>query len=566
MGCIVRLKPKRLKERLDAVYYQPTFLKNEERLKNSSVQILRLKQLVSHGRRAIYFDTQTMELGEAPKLWVPFLTADDFSRDGFFINLNSRRRVSPDFASNYPNGKLRANELLVKVKGPNQITAYNKDEPEDFVLVSGTIWGGLVKTEKVDPHYLVTALSSQYAVIARSRLRTNTNVEFLAPDDLLELELPIPENQEAQTYIGNKVRQAERLRERSSDLKQEVDETFLSVGLNQKVSFLQCDRVPPNVIFSRLDHLHYRSDLLENLGQIQSFTTVKLGNSKHFINLSDGDHGNPVYGNGPIYIRASEINSNRFSEATAVRLDTKYAATIADSCWANSGDVVFSIVGTLGLVSVISPETEGIMSRGVAKVTPVLLPTYYVKALMRSLAFSRELLRHSVGTIQRGVYLENLSDIQIPIIEQSLIDLISLKEETADVASLFSEKLILAAKFLVEALIEGNITELELQEAQEAIQQRDYTLDRQILSRLTRKGIPRRGEKTNEPSLFPNLDALYRALLGDNDAEDDSDWDSAPKSRQRWRSPIQLLPRAAEASTSYQTDDSAVTLLDEEVY
>lgn len=106
----------------------------------------------------------------------------------------------------------------------------------------------------------------------------------------------------------------------------------------------------------------------------------------------------------------------------------------------------------------------------------------------------------------------------------------------------------------------GNINELELQEAQKAIQQGNYTLDRQILSRITRKGIRCRGEKTNEPSLFPDLNALYRVLSDDNDADNDSNWDSTPKSRPQWRSPVQLLPRTAEAFTSYQVDDSELAL------
>ena len=208
-----RLNARYLVDRIDATYYRPEYIANELRLRNSGLEIVPLSSLVKSGRRAVYFDTSTLEEGAAPTDWLPFLTADDFGADGFLLNLNAKRRVSPEFASRYPNGVLRANELLVKVKGPNQITAYNERAPGRGVLVSGTIWGALVRCELVDPQYLVTSLSSTYAATARTRLRTNLNVEFLSPTDLVSLEIPMPVSRDAQKYIGEKVRQAERLRE-----------------------------------------------------------------------------------------------------------------------------------------------------------------------------------------------------------------------------------------------------------------------------------------------------------------------------------------------------------------
>lgn len=75
-----------------------------------------------------------------------------------------------------------------------------------------------------------------------------------------------------------------------------------------------------------------------------------------------------------------------------------------------------------------------------------------------------------------------------------------------------------ASKLLVEALIEGNITEDELKTAQEALQRGDREPDQLILSRLTRKGFDVKGE----PPLFPDLDTLYEAIYqlnADNEEE-----------------------------------------------
>ena len=69
-----------------------------------------------------------------------------------------------------------------------------------------------------------------------------------------------------------------------------------------------------------------------------------------------------------------------------------------------------------------------------------------------------------------------------------------------------------AAKYLVEALIEGKITETELENAQTALQKGDIEPDKAILAKLTRKGY----DIANEPPLFPDLDALYQAIRGIN--------------------------------------------------
>jgi hypothetical protein len=86
-------------------------------------------------------------------------------------------------------------------------------------------------------------------------------------------------------------------------------------------------------------------------------------------------------------------------------------------------------------------------------------------------------------------------------------------DELVDVLRREPLPLTTAAKFLVEALIEGKITENELKAAQEALQRGDTGPDRDILRRLMRKGfgVP------NEPPLFPDLEALQRALSQTDD-------------------------------------------------
>lgn len=79
-----------------------------------------------------------------------------------------------------------------------------------------------------------------------------------------------------------------------------------------------------------------------------------------------------------------------------------------------------------------------------------------------------------------------------------------------------SVRLTTSAKLLVEALIEGQATESDLIAAQKMLEKGDLSADREILSRLTRKGMDIAGE----PPLFPDIDGLYNALDALNTQED----------------------------------------------
>ena len=270
----IRVNASLLNGRIDAMYYRPEFVENAQRVRRSQLTIRTLKELTQAGRRAVYFSTSTLERGAAPANWVPFLTADDLGADGFHIDFNARRWVAPEFADQYPNGELRSNELPVKVKVPNQITAYCECAPDRRVLVSGTIWGAIVRRDRIDPHYLVAALSCEHAVLARTRLRTNLNVEFLSPADLVSLELPVAQKKEAQCYIGDKVRQAERLRLRARHIDEEATSVLGSALRDHPMNWVASislpevlpsgcfrTRVSSNLVRGRLNPAGYHPEL-----------------------------------------------------------------------------------------------------------------------------------------------------------------------------------------------------------------------------------------------------------------------------------------------------------------
>jgi type I restriction enzyme, S subunit len=71
-----------------------------------------------------------------------------------------------------------------------------------------------------------------------------------------------------------------------------------------------------------------------------------------------------------------------------------------------------------------------------------------------------------------------------------------------------AERLVTAARLLVEALIDTRLSEDDLKTAERQLEQGNRELDRAILSRITVSGVDTAGA----PPLFVDLDALYAAI------------------------------------------------------
>lgn len=357
-----------------------------------------------------------------------------------------------------------------------------------------------------DMDYVAAVLFSPVGRRQLARRSLGSIIQYLGVVDARSVLIPSLEPS-AQRYIGDEVRQGEGLRARARTLRDVVQSSFVAAGfLAAPEPVRKVGRVRWQALVDRLDALHYRVDLLKNLEAIRRHRTVALGSKKDFGELADGDHGNPVYGSGPIYVRATELNGGLLDGATDVRLDETYAARLPASVWATAEDVMFSIVATLGAVGIVEGGTRAVMSRGVAKVRPLSLPKHYVKAFMRTPTFGLELLRRSVGTIQRGVYLENLQGLEIPLLPTQDIASIARAEAASDAYVAAARCVAGAARLLVEALIEGRLAEADLLAAQRALEAGDRSVDRALLSGL------RRDTGVDAPVLFPDLDAFYAFL------------------------------------------------------
>jgi hypothetical protein len=454
-----------------------------------------------------------MQANEAPESWIPFLTADDLSDDGCSINLNARRRVSPDFAAEYPNGLLRGNELLVKVKGPNQTTAYNSNAPNREILVSGTIWGAIVDLASVDPHFLVAVLTSSYGGTARTRLRTNTNVEFLAPDDLLGVLLPWPKERLLQQFIGEKLRLAEKLREHAKAIQNQLQLDEISmIPVQQPVRSNEKGwRISGAVLNeNRLDSSYYQRHYLE---------TEKLTSEGEFRLLSSvvtrfryGASIEADYvptGEGVLFLRGNDIDKNRIDRPHCVDIRSSWLEKIGDNLL-KTDMVVITRSGTVG-IAVAVPEDLNRAAYGSFVISLELSPEWnpvYVAWFLNSWLGRMQTERLENGAVQLNINIQELGSVRIWKAPHKIQQAVAGMVNSFNLALDSAHHLTSAAKLLIEALINGKISAAELVSAQEALVRGDNSIDRVLLSRLTRQGL----DVSGSPPLFPDLDALYSLL------------------------------------------------------
>jgi type I restriction enzyme S subunit len=484
-------------QRLDADFYRPEFLENEAKLLTNNVAKL--------GDVGHFF------AGPFGSLLPSYLYLDEgvpLFRVGnvgqFEVMTDNFAYLAPHVHNELKTSEVRPGDLLVvkasvgeKIcKVPDWIPKANITQHIIGIRPNGTF----------DTDFVSAFLFSNFGVLQLQRYSLGSIIQYLGITDAKGTYI-VKADSVAQKYIGDKVRQAERLRDWGKAIHAEVGNTFETLlGVYDKTETL-FEHVSPDFLSDRLDQNHYRKPLLNCLKLIGNHPHVGLSDSNYFVGLTDGDHGNPKYGAGPIYLRASEMSGGLISLNSVVTIDSDHAASVSSSCWAKPGDVIFSIVGTLGLTAIVDEQTTGVMSRGIAKVKSKILPNYYLKAFFKTNYFQSQLERHSVGSVQRGVYLSALEQIIVPVFDAQTHEQLAMKEKLADDMFRTSNSLTQAAKLLVEALIEGQLDEYQLIAAEQALQSGNDLPDRQILNRIKTDGVDGQGQ-----ALFSDLDQLYSLL------------------------------------------------------
>ena len=135
------------------------------------------------------------------------------------------------------------------------------------------------------------------------------------------------------------------------------------------------------------------------------------------LSISDGSHNPPPdNGSGIPLLSAANINDNSILMNEISRWITNEEWKIENQRTnIEVGDVLLTIVGSIGRSAVVQNNNHFALQRSVAVIKPYLINPLYLMHIVQSPQIQKWLNDNSKGTAQKGIYLNALSLMTIPI-------------------------------------------------------------------------------------------------------------------------------------------------------
>lgn len=438
---------------------------------------------------------------------VPYVSTKQVK--GLHAYMDDAKYISKEADIEWAKCRVDDGDIIINKSGNVGAAAVLCCAPYKYVnSVSDIINIKLDKTASIDRDFLVVYLNSPYGQKQLQRLSGGaifSHVSLHAIPDIRVYHSDI----KAQKYIGDKVRQAEQLRAWAKRLALSIEDLLTSSD-----DYLSACRTPekkttrPQLIdlSNRLDPKYYGNKAIA----VHRFTR-KTGTPLAALikSVANGFEERSFIENGLAYITVSEVSSGRLDAQSAPKIsksiDVPQKAVIHETC------VLVVRTGSIGTAVKVHALDKGcaISSHLIRLEFEDEETAAAVAVFLNSSAGKVLLHKISYGAVQPQIGQEELLALNIPeyVLNEKTQCLALLN--SYELAIRASKSLTVSAKNLVEALIEGQLTERQLIEAQQALEDGDNSLDQAILSKLSAEGYAIEGATP----LFSDVDELYSLLV-----------------------------------------------------
>ena len=372
---------------------------------------------------------------------------------------------------------------------------------------------GIRPNGHVDMDYVAAFLFCQYGRRQLVRRSLGSIIQYLGITDSKNVLFPRIKST-AQKYIGEKVRQAEQLRQHASRVRRNLQQVA-NHGTGDETTDQEkniCHRANHALLAHRLDPKYYEPHILSMERRIREAGSVTIGELKPSV--TNGFEWRRFVDVGTPFVTVSEVSSGRLDLSNAPLIPAELG--VPDKASVNERCLLVVRSGSVGCaVKAHREDSHAALSSDIIRVEfPGESTTAAVAAFLGTSSGIALLLRAAYGTVMPKLAQEELLLVPIPTRVLELGTEICEMVNSAEASTRCVQRLIIAAKLLVEALIEGKVTEAEFVAAQETLERGDDSADRALLRRLTRHGLDIPGQ----PPLFPDLDALYTLLARTQEA------------------------------------------------
>lgn len=503
------ISPSLLTPRLDADFYKSEFIVNESHLhKFGAVRLAELINTSTSGYGVLPGSEEYCDNG------VPLIRGGDLS----FGEVVPPSVFAP---LKYKDGKgtVQQGDVLILIKGAcidgaegvARINLIN-----DGYLFNGSCFRLVLKEKEIDGPFFIAYSQSKFFLKQKKRQVANTGISYNDEDSIhgyLVPKLSTPVKQ----YIGDKVRQAEQLRAWAKYTQTNAND-LIPAYINEIERYQHKSYRTVKINPERLDSLFYHPDYIalesimkskgcKNLGLIATLIK-KAWDKKRADNFEYFEIGGLNIGTGQV------ASANIETSSAPSRAKTKV----------QQGDVLVSTVRpnrkNVGFIIENANDVEMVATSGfsVLRFSSLKEAAFY-HAWLRTDDATSQLMRWNSGSAYPAIDDNVPLNIIVPEFDKDFIDEWGQKLLDAQFAYVYAKQLTTGAKTLVEALIEGQLTEEQLIKAQQALEDGDNTLDKAILSKLSNKGYAVEGTAP----LFSDIDELYSLLASANAADDSED-------------------------------------------
>ena len=408
---------------------------------------------------------------------------------------------------------VKKGDLLINLTGAGSIGRVAVYYGDDKPITNQHIARMSVKTG-IDEGYLACFLRSWWGERALEQgVAGSTGQINMVNEHVRSIPVYLPDVI-AQKYIGDKVRQAEQLRAWAKRCRVKIIDYFdgLFTGISLTKPKHHHTRVSLDILVPRLNAEYYsdhytqvekglinRFGKLTTLGRLAPVVRAKIKPSTDCIykELGDLDVSKGAFSSGTFYKFGEAPNNAQrvFDEgdvAVSTRRPNRGAITVVEE---SSSSTFYSV-----FLARLKPKDKNF--------------GYWLKEFLRHDAGKLLLLQRCTWTTYPVISEDDIETISVPEIPNDWDFVARLSKQSVELEA-FATNLTASARTLVEALIEGQLTEQQLIQAQQALEDGDNRLDQAILSKLSNEGYAFAGATP----LFSDIDELYRLLESATQAE-----------------------------------------------
>ncbi|WP_210525954.1 restriction endonuclease subunit S [Pantoea ananatis] len=436
---------------------------------------------------------------------VPYVSTKQVK--GLHAYMDDAKYISKEADIEWAKCRVEDGDIIINKSGNVGAAAVLCCAPYKYVnSVSDIINIKLDKTASIDRDFLVVYLNSPYGQKQLQRLSGGAIFSHVSLHAIPDIRVYHPDIK-AQKYIADKVRQAEQLRTWAKRCREKIqyyfNDLFSGISLD-KPEHLHT-RVSLDILVPRLNaefysdyYMQVEKGLIDRFGKLTTLgrlaptirTKTKPSTDCVYKEIGDLDAGKGAFDSGTFHkFGEAPNNAQRIFDEGDVAVSTRRPNRGAIAVIEESSSTTFYSV----FLARLKPKDRNF--------------GYWLKEFLRHDAGKLLLLQRCTWTTYPVISEDDIESIPVPEIPDHWDFIARLSRKSVKLEAVATD-LITTTKILVETLIEGQLTEQQLIEAQQALEDGDNSLDQAILSKLSAEGYAIEGATP----LFSDVDELYSLL------------------------------------------------------